>query len=404
MTVTIRGRGPSIADFAPELPGLLQDPVIRLMDGGEEIDSNDSWLDHPGASVTPSELVPQRDAEAAITRSLEPGAYTVIMSGSGGTTGIGIIEVFDTAAVAPFPLDTDGDGVPDDSDAFPADPNEHADFDEDGIGDNQDPDDDNDGFSDEDDPFPFDPTENRDSDGDSIGDNADLDDDNDGTPDTEDAFPFDPSEHADFDEHGVGNNQDPDGDNDGFNDEDDLFPFDPTESADVDGDSIGNNADLDDDNDGTPDTEDAFPLDPNEHADFDEDGLGDNQDTDDDNDGFSDEDDLFPLDPTESRDNDSDSVGDNADLDDDNDGILDTEDAFPFDSTEHFDEGFLNCLVEGDASSLTEVTELTGSNLAVARRTRRADGDRPPCAARQHSEWRRKSAEPTAARVLRPQW
>ena len=264
MTVTIRGRGPSIADFAPELPGLFQDPVIRLMDGGEEIDSNDSWLDHPGASVTPSELVPQRDAEAAITRSLEPGAYTVIMSGSGGTTGIGIIEVFDTAAVAPFPLDTDGDGVPDDSDAFPADPNEHADFDED--------------------------------------------------------------------------------------------------------------------------------------------GLGDNQDTDDDNDGFSDEDDLFPLDPTESRDNDSDSVGDNADLDDDNDGILDTEDAFPFDSTEHFDEGFLNCLVEGDASSLTEVTELTGSNLAVARRTRRADGDRPPCAARQHSEWRRKSAEPTAARVLRPQW
>jgi hypothetical protein len=40
--------------------------------------------------------------------------------------------------------DTDGDGVPDDQDAFPADPTETTDTDRDGIGNNADPDDDND--------------------------------------------------------------------------------------------------------------------------------------------------------------------------------------------------------------------------------------------------------------------
>lgn len=45
--------------------------------------------------------------------------------------------------------DTDGDGVPDDDDAFPDDANEWRDTDENGIGDNTDPDDDNDGMTDE---------------------------------------------------------------------------------------------------------------------------------------------------------------------------------------------------------------------------------------------------------------
>ena len=45
--------------------------------------------------------------------------------------------------------DTDGDGVPDDYDPFPNDPNEWLDTDENGIGDNTDPDDENDGMPDE---------------------------------------------------------------------------------------------------------------------------------------------------------------------------------------------------------------------------------------------------------------
>ena len=47
-----------------------------------------------------------------------------------------------------LPGDIDGDGIADDSDAFPLDAEESADNDADGVGDNRDTDDDNDGISD----------------------------------------------------------------------------------------------------------------------------------------------------------------------------------------------------------------------------------------------------------------
>ena len=72
----------------------------------------------------------------------------------------------------------DGDGVGDNQDAFPNDPNESKDSDGDGVGDNGDA-------------FPNDPTETKDSDADGVGDNAD-------------AFPNDPTERSDSDGDGVG--------------------------------------------------------------------------------------------------------------------------------------------------------------------------------------------------------
>ena len=54
----------------------------------------------------------------------------------------------DANGCASSELDSDGDGVDDASDVFADDPNEWADFDEDGVGDNADTDDDNDGLED----------------------------------------------------------------------------------------------------------------------------------------------------------------------------------------------------------------------------------------------------------------
>ncbi len=105
--------------------------------------------------------------------------------------------------------DSDRDGVPDSIDAFPFDPNESVDTDDDGVGDNADDDDDGDGVDDVDDEFPLDPDEAFDTDGDGTGNNADEDDDNDGVPDTEDAFPLDPNETRDCNGNGVGDNSDP---------------------------------------------------------------------------------------------------------------------------------------------------------------------------------------------------
>lgn len=64
------------------------------------------------------------------------------------------ISVSYTVEVGP---DADADGIPDTLDAFPNDPNESADSDNDGVGDNADLDDDNDGVEDTDDEYPNDP-------------------------------------------------------------------------------------------------------------------------------------------------------------------------------------------------------------------------------------------------------
>lgn len=78
----------------------------------------------------------------------------------GAPTSGGVCQVSD---FPPPEIDTDGDGIPDDEDAFPNDPNESADTDGDGIGDNAD-------FS------PNDPTDGSDEpgeeDGDDEGDNT----------------------------------------------------------------------------------------------------------------------------------------------------------------------------------------------------------------------------------------
>jgi hypothetical protein len=99
--------------------------------------------------------------------------------------------------------DSDGDGVKNLLDAFPADPLEWDDTDRDGIGDNSDPDDDGDGFDDDiEDLAGTDPKTATsypvDTDGDGILDYLDDDDDGDGMPDLwELKYPLDPLDPTD---------------------------------------------------------------------------------------------------------------------------------------------------------------------------------------------------------------
>ncbi|XOV89510.1 MAG: hypothetical protein ACFHX7_06400 [Pseudomonadota bacterium] len=79
--------------------------------------------------------------------------------------------------------DSDGDGIADVLDAFPNDPLDFLDTDNDGTGDLTDTDDDGDGTPDDLDVFPLDGSETVDTDGDGTGNNADTDDDGDGLPD-----------------------------------------------------------------------------------------------------------------------------------------------------------------------------------------------------------------------------
>ena len=93
-TVMIRARGPSMASVG--VTGTLADPMVQLFDAvGMLMETNDNWGDHPLAGSMPSHLVPTEASESAILRTLAPGAYTAIVSGVGGVTGRGIVEVFE---------------------------------------------------------------------------------------------------------------------------------------------------------------------------------------------------------------------------------------------------------------------------------------------------------------------
>ncbi|MCK4837827.1 MAG: NHL repeat-containing protein [Desulfobulbaceae bacterium] len=69
-----------------------------------------------------------------------------------------LVDISDLCAEADDAVDADSDGVPDACDAFPTDPTETLDTDNDGIGNNSDSDDDNDGIPDVDDAFPLNAT------------------------------------------------------------------------------------------------------------------------------------------------------------------------------------------------------------------------------------------------------
>ena len=92
-TVVVRARGPSLAQFG--VPNTLADPVLTLYSGQTAIASNDDWtLSTNVAAIQASGFAPTNGFESAILVTLNPGAYTAIVTGYNGATGIGIVEVF----------------------------------------------------------------------------------------------------------------------------------------------------------------------------------------------------------------------------------------------------------------------------------------------------------------------
>jgi hypothetical protein len=92
--VLIRAIGPSLTRFG--IPNPLPDPVLELHgpDAFPTI-TNNNWRDTQEEQIKASGIPPTNDLESAIDAVLSPGAYTAIIRGNGGTTGIGLIEVYD---------------------------------------------------------------------------------------------------------------------------------------------------------------------------------------------------------------------------------------------------------------------------------------------------------------------
>ncbi len=91
-TVIVRGIGPSLS-----MTGVLADPVIEVHGpSGELLATNDNWREAATSQqINDSGLAPSNELESALWGVINPGTYTVILSGKDGGTGVGSVEVYD---------------------------------------------------------------------------------------------------------------------------------------------------------------------------------------------------------------------------------------------------------------------------------------------------------------------
>jgi hypothetical protein len=100
-TVLVRGVGPTLSAFA--VAGVLADPQISVYSGSTLVASNDNWETGASTAVQISGASAQVGAfaltagskDAALLLTLQPGAYTVVVSGVNATTGVALVEVYD---------------------------------------------------------------------------------------------------------------------------------------------------------------------------------------------------------------------------------------------------------------------------------------------------------------------
>ena len=91
--VVARAIGPSLSKVGVANP--LQDPTLELRDSdGILLAANDDWKDSQQTVLESTGLSPQNNAESAIVTRLGPGAYTAIVRGKSGSTGVGLVELY----------------------------------------------------------------------------------------------------------------------------------------------------------------------------------------------------------------------------------------------------------------------------------------------------------------------
>lgn len=89
----IRAIGPSMASGG--VSNALQDPTLEVIDGnGSSVASNDNWQDSQPAEIEATGIPPTDSRESAIVADFQSGPYTAVVRGQGGTSGVGLVEVY----------------------------------------------------------------------------------------------------------------------------------------------------------------------------------------------------------------------------------------------------------------------------------------------------------------------
>ena len=101
--VMLRAIGPDLARFG--ITNALSDPMLELHDNTRAVIArNDDWqttqiggviTSNQASDIQNSGLAPNQAKESAIIATLNPGAYTAIISGINNATGVALVEVYD---------------------------------------------------------------------------------------------------------------------------------------------------------------------------------------------------------------------------------------------------------------------------------------------------------------------
>jgi hypothetical protein len=94
-TVAIVATGPSLVPFG--ITNALANPTLTLVRSSDQavLATNDDWQAAGNAAqLQAAGFAPTNDLEAAILTTLPPGAYTAIVEGEGGGTGVAVIGVY----------------------------------------------------------------------------------------------------------------------------------------------------------------------------------------------------------------------------------------------------------------------------------------------------------------------
>ena len=92
--VLVRALGPSLQPF--NVPNPLPDPTLELFGStGSLIIANNDWREAQESEIANTGLAPSSDLDSAVIATLSPGAYTAVVNGRNGVSGVGVVEVYD---------------------------------------------------------------------------------------------------------------------------------------------------------------------------------------------------------------------------------------------------------------------------------------------------------------------
>jgi hypothetical protein len=88
--VIVRALGPSLP-----VAGALADPLLEVYNSnGDLVAANNNWRDGQATELAASGIAPTNDLEAALVAQAPAGAYTAIVRGNDGGSGVGLVEAY----------------------------------------------------------------------------------------------------------------------------------------------------------------------------------------------------------------------------------------------------------------------------------------------------------------------